>query len=191
MIDYRLIIDQVKSGNRRARQQLYSLTIRYLTAVCQRYIVGEDDVKDVLQESYVKIFMNIGTFQQREEATVLSWMTRIVVNESLMFIRQKEHYAFIDINDELPDCEEELEVEEFSADDIQKAIMQLPTGYRTVFNLYVFEDKSHREIAQILGIGESSSASQLNRAKKMIRSILYNNKISYADGREMERKLAE
>ena len=167
MIDYRLIIDQVKGGNRRAMQQLYSLTIRYLTAVCQRYIVNEDDVKDVLQEGYVKIFMNIGTFQQREEGSVLSWMTRIVVNESLMFIRKKEHGAFIDI------CED-IEVEKLTPDDIHRAIMQLPTGYRTVLNLYVFEDKSHKEIAQILGIKESSSASQLNRAKKMIRNILDN-----------------
>jgi RNA polymerase sigma-70 factor (ECF subfamily) len=145
-----------------------------LTAVCQRYIVGEDDVKDVLQESYVKIFMNIGTFQQREEGSVLSWMTRIVVNESLMFIRKKEHGAFIDICEDIPDFEEELEVEKFTPDDIHRAIMQLPTGYRTVLNLYVFEDKSHKEIAQILGIKESSSASQLNRAKKMIRNILDN-----------------
>lgn len=174
MIDYRLIIDQVKSGNRRAMQHLYSLTIRYLTAVCQRYIVNEDDVKDVLQEGYVKIFMNIGTFQQREEGSVLSWMTRIVVNESLMFIRKKEHGAFIDICEDIPDFEEELEVEKFTPDDIHRAIMQLPTGYRTVLNLYVFEDKSHKEIAQILGIKESSSASQLNRAKKMIRNILDN-----------------
>ncbi len=174
MIDYRLIIDQVKGGNRRAMQQLYSLTIRYLTAVCQRYIVNEDDVKDVLQEGYVKIFMNIGTFQQREEGSVLSWMTRIVVNESLMFIRKKEHGAFIDICEDIPDFEEELEVEKFTPDDIHRAIMQLPTGYRTVLNLYVFEDKSHKEIAQILGIKESSSASQLNRAKKMIRNILDN-----------------
>ena len=174
MIDYRLIIDQVKSGNRRAMQQLYSLTIRYLTAVSQRYIVNEDDVKDVLQEGYVKIFMNIGTFQQREEGSVISWMTRIVVNESLMFIRKKEHGAFIDICEDIPDFEEELEVEKFTPDDIHRAIMQLPTGYRTVLNLYVFEDKSHKEIAQILGIKESSSASQLNRAKKMIRNILDN-----------------
>ena len=63
---------------------------------------------------------------------------------------------------------------EFTPDDIHRAIMQLPTGYRTVLNLYVFEDKSHKEIAQILGIKESSSASQLNRAKKMIRNILDN-----------------
>ena len=131
-------------------------------------------MKDVLQEGYVKIFMNIGTFQQREEGSVLSWMTRIVVNESLMFIRKKEHGAFIDICEDVPDFEEELEVEKFTPDDIHRAIMQLPTGYRTVLNLYVFEDKSHKEIAQILGIKESSSASQLNRAKKMIRNILDN-----------------
>lgn len=99
-------------------------------------------------------------------------MTRITVNESLMLLRRRHKEIFIESDKEIPDREEELEVERFSPEELHNAIQQLPTGYRVVLNLYAFEDKSHKEIAQLLGIKESSSASQLHRAKNMLRKIL-------------------
>ena len=102
----------------------------------------------------------------------MAWMTRIAVNESLMLLRKRHKDAFIEVSKELPDQEEEIEVEIFSAEQLHNAIQQLPTGYRVVLNLYAFEDKSHKEIAQMLGIKEASSASQLHRAKNMLRKIL-------------------
>lgn len=153
-------------------QQLYSLTARYLYAICQRYLSKEEDTKDVLQETFVKIFRNIKDINERNDATLLSWMVRIAVNESLMFLRQKRRETFIESHSDIPDKEEELEVARFTAEELHNAIMLLPIGYRVVLNLYVFEKKKHKEIAQLLGIKEASSASQLNRAKHLLRKIL-------------------
>lgn len=166
------IVDAVKQGNRKAMQELYGLTVRYLFAVCQRYVVNDEDVRDILQETYIKVFRSIKDFSPKDKTSIAAWMTRFVVNESLMYLRNKKRETFIDIVETIPDKEEELEVSRFSSDEIHNAIRRLPTGYRVVLNLYVFEEKSHREIAQILGIKEASSASQLNRAKHQLRKIL-------------------
>jgi len=166
------IVDAVKQGDCKAMQTLYSLTVRYLFAVCQRYVVNDEDVRDILQEAYIKVFRNIKDFSPKDKTSLLAWMTRIIVNESLMYLREKQRETFIDVVDNIPDKEEELEVSRFSSDEIHNAIRRLPTGYRVVLNLYVFEEKTHREIAQMLGIKESSSASQLNRAKHQLRRIL-------------------
>jgi len=99
-------------------------------------------------------------------------MARIAVNESLMLIRRKDREAFVSTQDEVPDAEEEIEISRFSPDELHQAIQQLPTGYRIVLNLYVFEQQSHREIARTLGIKDSTSASQFSRAKCMLRKIL-------------------
>ena len=107
LIDHN-IIKQIKQGNRKAMQQLYSLTARYLYAICQRYLSNEEDTKDVLQETFVKIFRNIKDFNERNDATLLSWMVRIAVNESLMFLRQKRRETFIESHSDIPDKEEEL-----------------------------------------------------------------------------------
>lgn len=166
------IVDSVIQGNREAMQELYSLTVRYLYAICHRYIVNDEDTRDVLQETYIKVFKSIKDFSAKHDTSVLSWMTRIAVNESLMHLRRKQRTTFIEVVETIPEREEELEVSRFSPDELHNAIRLLPTGYRIVLNLYVFEEKSHREIAQMLGIKESSSASQLNRAKNQLRKIL-------------------
>ena len=166
------LIERLRKNDRKAMQELYGLTVRYLFAVCQRYVVNEEDVRDILQETYIKTYRNIGDFKPENGSSLVSWMTRIAVNESLMLLRRKHKDAFIETSKELPDREEDLEVSRFSAEQLHNAIQQLPTGYRVVLNLYAFEDKSHKEIAQLLGIKEASSASQLHRAKNMLRKIL-------------------
>ena len=97
-------------------------------------------------------------------------MSRIAVNESLMYLRKKKKTDFVEYQDNLPDHEneEEPDVGRVPADVIQRMIGELPDGYRTVFNLFVFEDKSHKEIAGLLGITESTSASQFHRARKIL-----------------------
>ena len=152
------LIERLRKNDRKAMQELYGLTVRYLFAVCQRYVVNEEDVRDILQETYIKTYRNIGDFKPE--------------NGSSIVLRRKHKDAFIETSKELPDQEEDIEVERFSAEQLHNAIQQLPTGYRVVLNLYAFEDKSHKEIAQLLGIKEASSASQLHRAKNMLRKIL-------------------
>ncbi len=142
----------------------------YLTAVCSRYVGGRDDVKDVLQESFIKIFDSIGRFEYRGAGALKAWAGRIVVNESLKYLKERKRLRVTVATDQADGMteEEHPDMETIPTAVILKMIGSLPDGYRTVFNLYVFEKKNHREIAAMLNIAENSSASQLHRARSVL-----------------------
>lgn len=159
--------------DRQAQKTFYNLYSGYLSAVCSRYISDKEVLKDILQESFIKIFSSIDKFQFRGEGSLKAWAGKIVTNESLKHIRKDgflQKFETIDnLGTEIPDNnEEEIDVTDIPPNIIQDMIKRLPQGYRAVFNLYVFEDMSHKEIAKKLGIRENSSASQLHRAKALL-----------------------
>lgn len=159
----------IRQNNHAAMKALYNKYIRYLTAVCSRYLDNEDDVRDVLQDTFMKIFSSIGNFVYRGNGSLKSWLAKITVNETLGFIKRNGRLEFVPIDNENLDVEnEEPEIDNIPLSAIQNMIRELPPGYRTIFNLYVFEEKSHKEIASILNIRESTSASQLHRAKAIL-----------------------
>jgi len=145
----------------------YERYVGCLTAVCSRYVVDRSAVKDILQEAFIKIFKGLDRFEYRGEGSVRAWASRIVVNDSLKALKASSRMEFVE---DLPDAPEEdgSEMPEVPPAVIQEMIKALPDGYRTVFNLFVFEKKSHREIADLLGIKENSSASQYFRARAML-----------------------
>lgn len=155
----------IKHGDQNAMRLLYDRYAGYMAAVCARYVESEDDRKDILQECFIKIFKSVSRFEFRGEGSLKAWMIRITANESLRFLRNSSAYSFIDYGGNLPDVPEEPDVDSIPDDVINGIILSMPAGYRAVFNLYVFEQKSHKEIAKMLGIGESTSASQFSRAK--------------------------
>ena len=163
------LVHAAMRGNRSAMADLYSRNIGYLTAVCSRYLADNDDRNDVLQNSLVKIFSALGSFEYRGEGSLKAWMARIVVNEALKYLKNAGRISTVP-EDRIPDIAdgEEPEVDDIPQPVLQDMIRQLPDGYRTVFNLFVFEEKSHREIAGMLGITESTSASQFHRARKIL-----------------------
>ena len=159
----------IHEGEADARYLVYKQYIRYLAAVCSRYISNEEDIKDVLQESFLKIFGSIDAFVYQGEGSLKGWMSRIVLNESLKWLKQNRRLEFTELsNKELDIPDEEPDTEGVPTDVIYEIIRSLPDGYRTVFNLYVIEGRSHREIAESLGIKECSSASQLHHAKALL-----------------------
>ncbi len=162
------LIDKVKKGDTQSFRELYLLYAKYLSAICYRYVPDDDDAKDILQEAFVKIWSSIGSFNYRGEGSLKAWMSRIVVNQSLKFLlgSKKLHFENIEMID-LPQ-EVEVETEHIPTDVLFKLIQGLPDGYRTVFNLYVVEGKSHKEIAALMGIKENTSASQLFKAKALL-----------------------
>lgn len=146
---------------------LYDRHIGYMTAVCSRYVTDPDDVKDILQETFMKIFSSMDGFVWRGPGSLRAWMSRILVNDCLKFLKKNGRFDTVPLeSSDFSDIEPD--VGRIPPDEIQKMIRKLPVGYRTVFNLYVFEEKSHKEISELLGIKESSSASQLHRAKAML-----------------------
>ena len=188
------LIRKARRQDTAAIKALYDAYVQYLVAVCKSYIASDDDVKDVLQESFLKIFSSLDKFEWRGEGSLKAWMRRIVVNEALMFLRRRAKQATESLDEALgygdgagethgagnaPGAGTPLDLAAESEDDnpdvgavpmsvLLGMIRDLPDGYRTVFNLYVFEEKSHREIAGILGIGENTSYSQFSRAKSLL-----------------------
>ena len=165
-----ILVNRLLLKEEAAWKELFGAYSGSLSYVCSRYIIGKDDVHDVLQNSFIKMFRSIDSFEYRGKGSLKAWLTRIVVNESLKHIRQYSDFKIV-VNDfEIPDVtdEEEPNLEEIPQEIIMEMIRSLPEGYRTVFNLYVFENKSHKQIAELLGIAENSSASQFHRAKGML-----------------------
>lgn len=166
----RQIIRRLGRGDASAMDELYALTADQMAGVCARYISTEADRKDVLQESYIKIFTRIGRFDYRGHGSLLAWMTRIVVNESLLWLRQRQRDCFVQTVSDVPDdiADDPPDTSLLSEDELLRAVQALPPGYRAVFNLYVIEGKSHQEIGQLLHIRPDTSASQLHRAKRLL-----------------------
>lgn len=182
--DEKRLIRDIMKGNRMAMQELYSLTVRNMNAVCSRYVVDPDDVKDVLQESYLKAFSKIETFMPRDDGSLVAWLRRIVVNEALQLLRRKKLLNQLVSLDDVEDEPEDLTVSDQVTDyvssidigDLMELVQQLPDGYRTIFNLYAIEKLPHSKIATMLGISEGTSASQYHRARKQLAQLILDHK---------------
>lgn len=161
---------RLRDGDPDAMRHFYGLYAGRLSAVCSRYIGCHDDVKDVMQDSMMSLIRHIGDFDYRGPGSLLAWATRIVVNQCLRFLKDQAKADVIPLDRDVGEtvADEEAAADDIPPDVLQRFVMELPTGYRTVFNLYVMENRSHREIATLLGIREDSSASQLNRAKRLL-----------------------
>ena len=157
-------------GDNTATDWIYRKHVRYLSALCSRYITEDEDIKDVLQESFIKIFTSLDSFKYRGEGALKAWMAKITLNETLKFVRNNSRLPIDSIDDKDTNIADgdSMETEDIPTDVLHQFIRELPDGYRTVFNLYVIDDKSHKEIAQLLGIKENTSASQLHKAKSML-----------------------
>ena len=186
------ILSLFQKGDNRAMDKLYMEYADYLTGVCARYISNEDQLKDVLQESFIRIFTNIHQFEYRGKGSLKAWMTKVVINESLQQLRKEEAFL-VPLHEsqigELPD--EEPEVEGFDSQMLLAFVRKLPPGYRAVFNLFVIEEKSHQEIAEILQIKPNTSASQYLRAKKLLIEMIQEYKLQRkTDEKAMEQRHA-
>lgn len=163
--------EQCKQGNNRARKELYELYSGRMFGVCLRYIGDRDMAQDLLHDSFLKIYASFDKFNWRGEGSLRAWMERVVVNTVLQHLRKNDvlnKSAELDGVAESYEEPDPSDVETIPQSTLMGFINELPDGYRTVFNLYTFEDKSHKEIAQMLGINEKSSASQLFRAKGVL-----------------------
>lgn len=164
------LVERIRKKDQRAMSQLYQMYVEELSSVCYRYVPDEDDAKDVLQNSFVKIFTSLPTFEYRDEPSFRGWMIKVVVNEALHLLRQRKRLQFVNLSEDFTEHteDEEPEPERITADELHQLISRLPDGYRTVVNLYVFEDYSHQEIAKLLGIKKVTSATQLYYAKRLL-----------------------
>ena len=173
--DEQRLAEQIRRGDNAAMREFCSLYVPHLKAVCTRYVTDSDDASDVLQETLISIVTHISDFHYLGQGSLKAWATRIAVNESLNYIRRNRRQELTlqeQYIDDIAEEEEDPPIEDIPPEVIQQMVRQLPTGYRTVFNLYVFEDKSHQEIAQLLGTSVKTSISQLHKAKNLLAQMI-------------------
>lgn len=166
------LIARCKSGDREAHYRLYKLYSKAMYNVGYRITGREEDAEDALQEAFVSAFRNLDHY--RGDAAFGAWLKRIVVNKAINILKKKRHENLPE-GEQWDVAEEETAVEykeELTVERVKKAIEQLADGYRSVLSLYLLEGYDHQEIAEILGINESTSKSQLNRAKGKLRELL-------------------
>ena len=170
----------IRKGDNRAMRHFYAQYGGLLAAACSRYVNNDDDVKDLMQDAMVNIIQNIDNFTYKGKGSLRAWATRIVVNQALNFVKSQKrfHDTFADKdlgNLSLAD-NEEPDISDVPAEVIQRLISQLPDGYRTVFNRFAIEGKSHKEIPALLVIKADTSASQFFRAKNILAKQIENYK---------------
>lgn len=164
------LIKACKEEDRRAQKLLYDRYSPNMMGVCRRYVKHTEDAEDVIVEAFFKVLTNIN--QYKGNGSFEGWIRRIVVNQSLMFLRKRHNFSMTVEISNVPLSAPANISSELAASDIINLLAQLPTGYRTVFNLYVLEGYKHREIAEILGISINTSKSQLILAKKRMKALL-------------------
>jgi RNA polymerase sigma factor (sigma-70 family) len=157
----------------RAQKMLYEKYSRGLMGVCIRFTGDRDEAEDVLQEGFVKIFLNIENY--RAKSSLIAWMRRIIINTAITLyhknLKHKNHYDVDDFRERTV-ADTAWDGAEFTADELYMIIKDLPAGYRMVFNLYAIEGFKHKEIAKKLEIDINTSKSQYSRAKKQIQEKL-------------------
>ena len=163
-------IEGAKTGDRRSQKAIYDLLSAKLFAVCLRYMGDRDSAEDILQDGFVTLYSKLDSYSG--EGSFEGWARKIFVNTALMSLRKKDALknaedvdAAWDITADTPSA-----IQQIGHKDLLKMIASLPPGFRTVFNMYVVEGYSHKEIAEALGISETTSRSQLQRARVLLRS---------------------
>jgi len=161
-------------GNRGAQKLLYQAYVSTMMTVCLRYTQHRDEAEDILQEGFLKVFQNIKSF--RNEGSLEGWIKRIIINHALNHFKKSRKTPFLEDIDKINERqiinnnEPETFYSPIPQERLLALIQALPPGYRIVFNLYAFEEYSHKEIAKALKISENTSKTQLLKARRMLRN---------------------
>lgn len=182
--DRRHLIERAKQNDRLAQKELYESYAPAMLSVCRLYIADLHFAEDVLLKAFFKVFTHLEKYKDEEH--LYAWIRRITVNECIDFLRSKTmkiHYSdWENIYDEAEEISSEYV---FEQEYLQAFIDELPIGCKMVFNLYVFEEYTHKEISKELGISEGTSKSQLAYGKKLLKEKLNTKKYNY--GRRVEK----
>ncbi len=147
--------------------------------VCMRYVKNLPDAEEMMLNGFYNFFKSIDRFVYSNEGSIGAWLKKIMVNECLMFLRKKGELQIVEEEHAAETGIEDGHIGRMSANEIFRLIMTLPVGYRTVFNLFVVEGYSHKEIATLTGITEGTSKSQLNKARGMLQKTMKQNETYY------------
>ena len=164
-------IDDLRREKRTAQHEVYQLLSGKMLSVCRQYIQDIHYAEDVMVGAFMKVFTQMHKYENK--GSFEGWIRRIMVNESISFLRAQRPLSYLEEQMEREEKEEENDYEgNLNLEEIQRLIDQLPEGCKTIFNLYVIEEYKHQEIASILQISEGTSKSQLAQARKLLQQQL-------------------
>jgi len=172
--DEQQLVESLARGDKNARARVYKQYVGAIGGICRRYIGNDNELKDVVQDTFIEIFSSAHRFRRQDRGSLWGWMHRIAVRVAIRHLRNNKLLENID-EIEIPDSTEEEPppiITRLTAEQIMGCIQSLSATYRTVCNLYLFEHKTHIEIGKILGIEPDSSAARLSRAKQKLREII-------------------
>ena len=170
------LVQGCKRGDDVARRQLYEHYAGKMMAICMRYMGNREEAEDLLHDGYIKLYGSFDKFEWQGEGTLPAWMARVMANLALQRLRKTDVMSqavelenTAELRDDVDRPDEGPDIETIPKKVLMQFIEELPPGYRTVFNMYVFEGKNHIEIGKVLGINNKSSASQLVRARAILK----------------------
>lgn len=170
------LVQGCKRGDDVARRQLYERYAGKMMAICMRYMGNREEAEDLLHDGYIKLYGSFDKFEWQGEGTLPAWMARVMANLALQRLRKTDVMSqavelenTAELRDDVDRPDEGPDIETIPKKVLMQFIEELPPGYRTVFNMYVFEGKNHIEIGKELGINNKSSASQLVRARAILK----------------------
>lgn len=165
------LVQACKTQDRKAQKELYLFLLPYLRAIASRYLRDDSYCKDVLQESYVKIFKNLDKFDA-SKASLKTWAAKIVINTSINFNKRVIDQYTEELKEDRPAAVPVAKsLKEITDDKLLSILKQMPQGYFEIFNLFVIDGYSHKEIKAILGISEALSRKKLSRARKWLQNV--------------------
>ncbi len=173
MMDEQQLIADFRKGKRDAQKMVFELHAPAMMAVCIRYVRDRETARDLLQDGFIRVFENAESYSGK--GPLGAWIRRVIVNTVLEHLRRNDALKMsINIEDhfDYTDSYQPDILNKISTDEILKCVDELPTGFRTVFNLFAIEDYSHAEIASMLNINESTSRSQYMRARNLLQKKL-------------------
>ncbi len=174
------LIKEIKAGSVAAQQCFFKRYSDRLLMLCRRYVKSREDAEERMLDGFCKFFHAIGSFEFISDAALFAWLKQIMINECLAQLRKKNAFQLVSESEAMDIPVEEDALNNLSAAALFSLVVQLPVGYRTVFNLYAVEGMGHKEIAGILGISEGSSKSQLWKARARLQTMIHANQNDHA-----------
>jgi len=158
----------LKLNSKKTKEEIYFKYADAMMLLCLRYVGKKEDAEEIMNNGFFKAFKNLNKFKEYHKNSFRAWLKKIMINECLMHIRKKNGFNIISIDDvdlksEYIDTSQDIDTEY-----LLEMLEELPAGYRTVFNLYAIEGYKHKEIAEMLNISESTSGTQLLKARKQL-----------------------
>jgi len=178
-MELKKLLKECATGSITAQKYLFDkYSVQYFI-LCRRYMKTKEEAEEVMMNGFLQIFKAIKSFNYTNEQAAISWQKRIMVNECLQALRKRTSFlvAIEEDYSEYISVDEEA-IHKLSAEEIFNLITQLPAGYKIVFNLYVIEGYTHKEISKLLNISEGTSKSQLSKAKRMLQHFYIKQNLS-------------